>query len=223
MGYKLDNKDIDISGKRLTKIANGGTGDVYKYRNHALKIFKADRETPIDLETAEYLTTISTNRILLPKNILFYNNSFRGYTYKLISKKGSGKKITTIPKDDLVGNILIIERDIETLSNKQVLLNGIEPANTIFNGNLYLSDPSAYTKLDSYSVKELERLNKYQFHLLLVSLIISELRKSSISSKTEKQVKELLYLRDENNNSSDFLTDIIDDNDSIKQFVKKIQ
>ena len=223
MGYKLDNKDIDISGKRLTKIANGGTGDVYKYRNHALKIFKADRETPIDLETAEYLTTISTNRILLPKNLLFYNNSFRGYTYKLISKKGSGKKITTIPKDDLVGNILIIGRDIETLSNKQVLLNGIEPANTIFNGNLYLSDPSAYTKLDSYSVKELERLNKYQFHLLLVSLIISELRKSSISSKTEKQVKELLYLRDENNNSSDFLTDIIDDNDSIKQFVKKIQ
>ena len=223
MGYKLDNKDIDISGKRLTKIANGGTGDVYKYRNHALKIFKADREAPIDLETAEYLTTISTNRILLPKNLLFYNNSFRGYTYKLISKKGSGKKITTIPKDDLVGNILIIERDIETLSNKQVLLNGIEPANTIFNGNLYLSDPSAYTKLDSYSVKELERLNKYQFHLLLVSLIISELRKSSISSKTEKQVKELLYLRDENNNSSDFLTDIIDDNDSIKQFVKKIQ
>ena len=154
---------------------------------------------------------------------MFYNNSFRGYTYKLISKKGSGKKITTIPKDDLVGNILIIERDIETLSNKQVLLNGIEPANTIFNGNLYLSDPSAYTKLDSYSVKELERLNKYQFHLLLVSLIISELRKSSVSSKTEKQVKELLYLRDENNNSSDFLTDIIDDNDSIKQFVKKIQ
>ena len=223
MGYKLDNKDIDISGKRLTKIANGGTGDVYKYRNHALKIFKADRETPIDLETAEYLTTISTNRILLPKNLLFYNNSFRGYTYKLISKKGSGKKITTIPKDDLVGNILIIERDIETLSNKQVLLNGIEPANTIFNGNLYLSDPSAYTKLDSYSVKELERLNKYQFYLLLVSLIISELRKSSISSKTEKQVKELLYLIDENNNSSDFLTDIIDDNDSIKQFVKKIQ
>ena len=223
MGYRLDNKDIDISGKRLTKIGNGGTGDVYKYRNSALKIFKTDRYTPIDLETAEYLTTISTNRILLPKNLLFYNNSFRGYTYKLISKKGSGKKITTIPKDDLVGNILIIERDIETLSNKQVLLNGIEPANTIFNGNLYLSDPSAYTKLDSYSVKELERLNKYQFHLLLVSLIISELRKSSISSKTEKQVKELLYLRDENNNSSDFLTDIIDDNDSIKQFVKKLQ
>ena len=129
MGYRLDNKDIDISGKRLTKIGNGGTGDVYKYRNSALKIFKTDKETPMDVETAEYLTTISTNRVLLPRNLLFYNNTFRGYTYKLVSKKGSGKKITTIPKDELVGNISIIERDIETLSNKQVLLDGIEPAN----------------------------------------------------------------------------------------------
>lgn len=223
MGYRLDNKDIDISGKRLTKIGNGGTGDVYKYRNSALKIFKTDKETPIDVETAEYLTTISTNRVLLPRNLLFYNNTFRGYTYKLVSKKGSGKKITTIPKDELVGNISIIERDIETLSNKQVLLDGIEPANTIFNGNLYLADPCKYTKLDIYSTKELEKLNKYQFHLLLISMISSELKKAGISSKLEKQVKELLNFRDENENSSDFLIDIIDDNDSIKQLIKKLQ
>ena len=65
MGYKLDNKDVDISGKRLTKIGNGGTGDVFKYHNSALKIFKEDRETPIDEETAAYLTTISTNKFLM--------------------------------------------------------------------------------------------------------------------------------------------------------------
>ena len=161
MGYRLDNKDIDISGKRLTKIGNGGTGDVYKYRNSALKIFKADKDTPIDLEMAEYLSTISTERILLPKNLLFYNNTFRGYTYKLVSKKGSGKKIITIPKDELINNLKIIESDIETLSQKQVLLNGIEPSNTIFNGELYLADPCKYTKLDSFSTRKLERLNKY--------------------------------------------------------------
>lgn len=222
MGYKLDNKDVDISGKRLTKIGNGGTGDVFKYHNSALKIFKEDRETPIDEETAAYLTTISTNRVLLPKKLLFYNNTFRGYTYKLVSRKGSGKKLITIPKDELIGNISIIERDIETLSKKQVLLNGIEPTNTIFNGNLYLADPCRYTKLDSYSTKELERLNKYQFHLLLTTMITSELRKGNSSSKVEKQIKELLGLKDEDVNSSDFLIDAISDNDSIKQFVKKL-
>ena len=222
MGYRLDNKDVDISVKRLTKIGNGKTGDVYKYRDKAIKIFKTDRETPIDLETAEYLTSISTNRILLPRNLLFYNNTFRGYSYKLISKKGLGKKITTIPKDELVGNISIIERDIETLSNKQVLLNGIDPENAIFNGNLYLTDPSSYTKLDIYSVKELEKLNKYQFHLLLSSMITSEFRKTNLDSRIEKQLKELLNLREDDVNSSDFFIDIIDENDSIKQFIKKI-
>lgn len=222
MGYRLDNKDINISGKRLTKIGNGGTGDVYKYRNNALKIFKVDQDTPIDLETAEYLKTISTSQVLLPKNLLFYNNTFRGYTYKLVSRKGSGKKMINIPKTDLIDNVSVIESDIETLSSKQVLLNGIEPANTIFNGTLYLADPSKYTKLDSYSTKELNRLNKYQFYLLLTSMLTVELRKSNISSTVEKQVKELFGLRDEDDNISDFLNNIIDGNDSIKQFVKKM-
>lgn len=222
MGYRLDNKDINISGKRLTKIGNGGTGDVYKYRNSALKIFKSDKDTPIDLEMAEYLSTISTERILLPKNLLFYNNTFRGYTYKLVSKKGSGKKIITIPKDELINNLKIIESDIETLSQKQVLLNGIEPSNTIFNGELYLADPCKYTKLDSFSTRKLERLNKYQFHLLLLAMISSELKKGDFSTKTEKIVKEILSLKDEDVNSSEFLNNVIDDNDSIKQFIKKI-
>lgn len=222
MGYRLNDKNIDISRKRLTVIGNGKTGDVYKYRDVALKVFKENREVPIDLETAEYLTTISTNRVLLPRNLLFYNNTFKGYTYKLVSKKGSGKKITSIPKDELVGNISIIERDIEILSNKQILLNGIEPENTIFNGNLYLTDPCMYTKLKGYSGRELEKLNKYQFHLLMTSMIISELRKNTLDSSGEKHLKEILNMKDEEDNTSDFFIDVIDDNDSIKEFVKKI-
>lgn len=222
MAYSIDNKKVRLSGKNLTKIGSGATGDVYKYRDCALKIFDSYEKPPMDIETAEYLTTISTDRILLPKKLLFYNCTFRGYTYKLVSKRGAGKKIITIPKDDLVRNVSIIERDIETLSNKQVLLNGIEPANTIFNGDLYLADPSKYAKLDIYSGRELEKLNKYQFHLLLTSIITSELRKSNVPSNIEKQIKELLGFRDDNENSSDFLIDLIDDNDSIKQFIKKL-
>ena len=222
MGYRIDNKDVNLSGKRLSKIASGGTGDVYRYRNSALKIFKPGKEPPIDVETARYLTGISTSRVLLPKNLLFYNNAFRGYTYRLVPKKGAGNKIITLPKDELIGNISILEKDIEVLSNKQVLLNGVEPSNTIFNGSLYLTDPSKYTVLDTYSTKELEELNKYQFHLLLTSLIVSEMRKSNFNSATERQVKELLELRELNEDSSEFLGDIIENNDSIKQFIKKM-
>ena len=103
------------------------------------------------------------------------------------------------------------------------IVNLLPATSSKVDGNLYLTDPCQYTKLDSLSTKELERLNKYQFHLLLVTMISSELKKSNISSKLERQVKELLCLRDDNDNTSDFLIDVIDKNDSIKQFVKKLQ
>ena len=53
-------------------------------------------------------------------------------------------------------------------------------------------------------------------------MISSELKKGDFSTKTEKIVKEILSLKDEDVNSSEFLNNVIDDNDSIKQFIKKI-
>lgn len=223
MGYRLDDKDIKITGKQWTKIGTGATGDVYKYHNMALKVFKEDRDTPIDVDTAEYLSNISTDRIVLPINLLFYNNAFRGYTYKLVSKKGTGNRMIMLPKTDLIQDIRILERDVETLSNKQVLLNGIEPTNTIFNGNLFITDPTGYRVLEGCSSEELERINKYQLHLLLISLITFELRKNNFTNKDQNYVKELLEMKDVNIDSSEYFYKIIKNNDSIKEFVKKIQ
>lgn len=222
MGYRLDNKDVNITGKRLTKIGNGMTGNVYRYKNMALKIFNPDKEVPIDTETATYLTTISTSRVLLPQKLLFYNHQLRGYSYKLVHKKNNGRSIITLPKDELIGNVAILERDIERLSKKQVLLNGISPENSIFNGSLYLVDPSKYTILDLFSTEELERLNKYQLHLLLSSLITTDFRKNGCDNSLESEVRELLSIRDDNENSSDFFADIMTGSNNFKEFVKKI-
>ena len=222
MGYKLDDKDVKLTGKQWTKIGTGAKGDVYKYRNMALKVFKEDRDTPIDVYTAEYLSNISTDRILLPQNLLFYNNAFKGYTYKLVSKKGTGQRMIMLPKQELIQDIRILEEDIKTLSNKSVLLNGISPENSIFNGELYLVDPTEYRVLEDCSTKELEELNKFQLHLLLTTLISFELRKNNFTSKTERNAKELFGMKEIGENSSRFFSDIIGNNESIKEFVKKI-
>lgn len=231
MGYILDGKAENISGKRLTKIASGKNGDVYKYKNSALKIFREGSEPPIDAETAKYLKGIQTSRILLPRKLLFYNNTFKGYTYKLVPKKGAGKRMIMLPKDEFIGNIALIERDIELLSQKHVLLDGIDPTNYIFNGDLYITDPSGYTVLDIKAkdildeiekVDDLEKLNKFQLHLLITSIILAELRKINIEGKKEIQLKELLELKDENQNSSDFFADIINDDETVKQLIRKI-
>lgn len=221
MGYKLDDKDIKLTNKRMTKIGNGANGDVFKYRNMALKIFR-DGKTPIDYYTADYLTSISTDRILLPQNLLFYNNTFKGYTHKLVTKKGT-QRIIMLPKVEFIQNIRMLERDIEILSNKKVLLDGIAPDNTIFNGDLYLIDPTEYKVLDTWGSEVLEDLNKYQLHLLLISLITTELRKNNFPSNVQNDVKELLEMKDSNVDSSDFFGDIINNNDTIKQFVKRMK
>ena len=222
MAYRLDNKYIDISGKKTTKIGSGKTGDIYRYKNMALRMYKSNTPTPMDLETANYLKEISTDRIIVPKNILFYNNSFVGFSYKLINNKGRGKRIINQNKEDLIDEISIVENDIERLSNKKVLLNGIEPSNTLFNGEIYITNPSKFRILELMSTLELEELNKYQFHLLLTSLITSEIKKSNYDSRYEKRIKEELLERDEFDTLASFYADVIGDNDTIKQKIKKM-
>ena len=167
MGYRLEGKEVDLTGlRKLTFTPSSKAGDVYRYKNYALRIFK-DGEEPIDQPTAEYLTNIKTDRIILPKRLLFYNNAFKGYTMKLVSQRGAGKRISTTPKEDFIDNIKAIERDIETLSQRKVLLNGATPGYTLYNGELYIVDPSNYRILDSVDSDKLEQLNQFQLHLLI--------------------------------------------------------
>ena len=222
MGYRLENKPVDLSGiKSLSYVPATKAGDVYRYRNYALRIFK-DGEKTIEREVARYLTSISTDRILLPKKLLFYNNTFKGYTMKLVSQRGSSKKIVTTPKEEFLDSVECLETDIETLSQRKVLLNGISPGYTWYNGDLYLVDPSRFTVLDVGDSDDLEKINKYQLQLLLTELITSELNKLNYPSSTIRRVKEIMGLRDNDQNPSDYLYEIIGDQKDIKQFVKKI-
>ena len=222
MGYRLENKPVDLSGiKKLTFVPSSKAGDVYHYRNYALRIFK-DGEKVIDKDTARYLTTISTERILLPKKLLFYNNAFKGYTMKLVSQKGAGKKIITTPIDDFIDSVEVLESDVKEVSQKKVLLNDIAPGYTLYNGELYLVNPAKYDTLDIGGAEDLERINKYQLHLLITELITSELNKHNCPQSSIRHMKELMNLRDMDQNTSDFLYDLMGDQKDIKQFVKKI-
>lgn len=221
MGYRLDNKKIELNKKNLVKIMSDSTGDIYRYKNVALKIFNEDKDNPMDFETADYLTNISTSRILLPNKLLFYNNTFKGYQFKLVNNK-SNKQLIRLPKNELIGNIALIENDIRNLSNKSILLDGLNLNNCVFNGDLYFINPVDYKKLDLLSSSELEIVNRYQFHLLLTSLIVSEMRKNNIGSKLESEIRELFNIKDNIEATSSFLANILLDNNTIKQFIKKM-
>ena len=92
MGYRINKKEIDLN--KLQKIAQGKRGYVYRLEKNALKVLENEELNEcIDKDTAKYLSGLRTDKILLPKNLLFYNNTFKGYTLKLVSQKPRSKNI----------------------------------------------------------------------------------------------------------------------------------
>lgn len=221
MIYRVGNRKEDLSGKKISKIATGEKGDVYKYKGEAIKIFNEHEALPMSQETAEALTKIQTGRILLPRKLVFYKDAFCGYTLRLVHKKGNSKKLIGIPGESLILNTEMIEKDIMTLSDKKVLLNGITPDNVVFNGRLYLADPAHYKLLELFSTEDLEKLNRYQFHVLLTELLTTELKRSNYPECVIEYMRDLLKMKDIEQPTSEFLKEIIEPKDTIKQIVKK--
>ena len=223
MGYRLGNQEIELSNlKKINFTPSTKAGDVYRYKNMAIRVFR-DGEEPIDKQTADYFTRISTARILLPRQLLIYNSSlFKGYSMKLVTQKGSGKRITIAPKRELIEGVAALERDNETLSQKKVLLNGINPGYVLYNGEIYLVNPAGYSRLELGNTKSLEKLNQFQIHLLITELIASDLRKSRVPQATINEVKKLLSLKDMDERTSSFLIELLRGQENVKELVKKM-
>ncbi len=222
MGYRIDNRPVDLAKLKRLKFAPGmKVGDTYRYKNCALRVFK-EQEVGMPLETAEYLTEISTGRILLPKHLLFYNNAFKGYTMKLVSNKGAGKRLITTPSIEVIDSIRELEKDVETVSDKKVLLNNLIPGYTLYNGELYVVNPADYSILEQVGREELHKLNAYQLHLLITELIIKDMHKSNEQSETINKMREILRLKDNDESSSSYMKQLLKGQDSIKTLVKKI-
>lgn len=230
MVYKLENRSINIPGKGVKKIASGKRGDVYKYRNMVLKIFSEgyNLEDIIDEESAKYLTNISTDYILLPRKILYCNDStcgideYSGYSLRKLDKKGAKKRIVNESSINIINNIKALENDVVLLSKKGVLLNGVTPSNTIYNGDIFLTDPSRYSVFKEMDFDSLERLNCYQLHLLLSELIISDAKKAGFNPSIITELKDLFSIKDDYQKSSEFFEDLFVDEGNIKQFIKNL-
>ena len=180
MKYQINNEFItpDII-RKLKLIESGKTGKVYKWeKNKILKIFTKnppENKCPMDLETAEILSKINSGSryIILPLDLVFNKNDYekknlKGYVCQNIDKKGN-KNITKMFKRKLIENIQGIEYDIELLSSKNILLDGLNAENTIFNGYLYISDPTNYIKIEEESVRNIN-MNLFQQLLILDNL-----------------------------------------------------
>ena len=236
MKYQINNEFItpDII-RKLKLIKSGKTGKVYKWKNNQiLKIFTINQskdDIQMDLETAEILSKINTKSryIILPIDLVFNKNDYKknnlkGYTSLYIKRKGNSN-ITKIPKGKLLENIQGIEEDIELLSSKNILLDGLNMQNTIFNDKLYISDPIRYIKMKEESVRN---INMKLFQQLLIDLTMRDLKMMRVSKQKIERIAELLWLKDDEALNSIYLKDLLDtpvytnDIDNILTLTKKL-
>ena len=185
----------------------------------------------MDLETAEILSKINTKSryIILPIDLVFNKNDYKknnlkGYTSLYIKRKGNSN-ITKIPKGKLLENIQGIEEDIELLSSKNILLDGLNMQNTIFNDKLYISDPIRYIKMKEESVRN---INMKLFQQLLIDLTMRDLKMMRVSKQKIERIAELLWLKDDEALNSIYLKNLLDtpiytdDIDNILTLTKKL-
>lgn len=224
MGYRIENNHINLEGKKSKKIATGKTGDVYKYGKEAVKIFDNDKPLPIDEESARELTRISsTRRILLPRKLVFYDDAFSGYTLKLVSRERAGRRMISQNISDIISNVEQLERDVEIVSARKVLLNGISPENVLNNGRLYLTDPSKYRLLDVKTTDRLLGINMYQLHVLITEIMTGELKICNFSEEEINALKEIMKKKELDQRTSEYLFEIAEDEENIKTLVRRLK
>lgn len=187
-----ENKKIDIESLNILS-KKGSEVVVYNDDNTVYKIFKKDYKLGHkSIEELSYLSSIETSRILMPESLLFENNELVGYTMEYI--KGN-KNILDARMEDIIKELNIILKDIDTLSSLNIRLMDINSENTIFNGKLYLIDPGNYY---------INNIKDLSFYFQSREVTNEEKRKLITywnNDKLNKLIYELLFM---NNNDIDF-------------------
>lgn len=224
MGYTLNKKNINLD--RKNRLNSDSLSDVYMLnRGIVVRIYKdnIDRSLVLSKYECELISKLRCDNMLMPKQLLYKNNNYEGYSFRNINKSRK-EKIIVANKKDLVADLEMIEEDLDILSNAYVMLDGITPRNVVYSDGLYVTDVSQFKVLNKNEIdyRDLRKLNDFQIQLLFESLVAAELRRERIESKKIKYLLDLIEERDDNTKQSKYYEDLFEYSDNIKQFVKRL-
>ena len=220
MAYTLNKRNDIISHKKLYYLSKSDTGTVYRYNGKAIHIFPDNVDGVFSEEEGLYLTNLDTHRILLPDDILYKNKHMVGFTTTL-PRKNRSQKLINSDKTDFLYSLYLLEEDVDVLSKHRVLMSGLVTDKSLYNGDLYLLDPSKYGRI-SMGEDTILKLNLYQLHLLISKLLMTEFKKNNSSYNDLRGVEELLQLREQDEYPSKFFNNILEDREKVKSLVRKV-
>lgn len=160
-------------------LGKGTEGKVYKKGDFAYKYYhRYSYCSRLSLEETQFLENMSTNRILLPRDILYTCfGKFKGYTTHYIQNLGLIHYMG-IPTELIVRDFHLLNCDCEVLGKRNIVIYDLMPKddrvqNYSFNRGLYFVDPGKYHMDFSLSEEEAILENKKSVEQFLYYRVIS--------------------------------------------------
>jgi len=215
MKFYVDDKKYDLDYKKMQKnfISSGFESDVYRFDNKVYKFYKeVCLKYRLDKKSVEYLSKIKTNRLLLPKDVIYdENKEFFGYSMKYI-KPIEKEEIENLKVDRLLKDLLLIKKDLLLLKDKNVFIDDLCESNFIFNNGIYLIDPGSYEINKKRSKEYIEIINREIMNDFVIKYVL--FRRYGLDNEDIRKLHKVFPL-------DEYISDIISKEKNKKQLVNE--
>ena len=217
--FDFDQEDLD-----LMCVGRGTEGTCYRVRDYYNDfVMKIHHDRPekvvLDEETFNVLKDINTERIVLPKKLIYDEDGrYIGYTVNYVDYKRP--KIRNLKIGKLVDEFYKLEKDVKVLTKHFVYVDDLNYYNTVFSNGIYVCDPGSFSLAETDAQRRYmnyynrERINEYELFEIIFNLF-----KFKINERNK--LKRILFDDDE------FLTDRLsyigyDQDENAKTYFKSL-
>lgn len=217
MIYYLDDKKININLEKLKKLGKGCQSEAYKlWYNCGTYVLKIRKNESIIEEECNILKKLNTERILLPKQLVYdENRQFIGY---MMQYHKNDKKVIKISKQKFMYEIKKLMDEIKYLSDNNIVIDDWNFSNFIFDGTFRLIDSGKYrySSIDKNKIYQHNYIvlcdfiaNKLLYYMLVANTDFPQYYSSRLYQKTKRGIIE-------------FYQQQINDDETVYQYVKRI-
>lgn len=233
MEYRVGNKKVRIYTHYLEEISRGKEGIVYKYEGKCLKLYHdIPKKDILSLRDCEYLTTLNTERIILPQDtVCNKKHIIKGYTtFPYVDKK---RNIYDISGEEFTKEIDLINTELIYLGEHYVSVDDLWIDNFTCGDKFYFLDPGSYiVHWDMMHMKDeknfiaLENYNLECFNVfLVVHIILKYMKKVIHNDKIYNDVFNEIhkrYLLSSCYNKMDYISQFIIPDRPLKESIKEL-
>ncbi len=206
---------LNMTSEELDRLYlnEGSEGVIYKNGEEVYKIYKDNPMIDkLSLEQVDRLRKLKLKRFIVPNNPIFdEDGNFVGYSSRFLNEE-KFSKIFDLDGKTFKKELRLLIDDVKNLTKNGIEIDDLHLSNIVLSdGSLYFIDMGGFKHSED---DDLERTNMFRFQYFIISSLLA----LPLSKKNRKKF-ENKYSAFEN---FDSFIDSIDDNESVKNFSKRV-